>query len=224
MSHMAKNARPNRLIKIGVALGAIGLFAFLFIRSIQDARSAPYTVKPQDLSNWTLVLEPSSSDPRAPMLVLRASMDLSRGLFKQVFARAMESLNSPAEPGMPLVLQGEFDRALAGHLTPEALLAAARSAGLESATLTPRCLVHTRVSEPGQTRQLYFALFDAPVISKFRQQIGGHGDAGTAPLAGFDPAALSPVLIIAASEPTFSRWLPLRPDPETDCAAPIVIE
>jgi hypothetical protein len=41
---------------------------------------------------------------------------------------------------MPLVLQGEFDRAAAAALTPDALLAAARAVGLESATFVPRCM------------------------------------------------------------------------------------
>ena len=40
----------------------------------------------------------------------------------------------------------------------------------------------------------------------------------------FDPAALCPVLLVAASDPAFGRWLPLRADPATDCVAPIVVE
>ena len=37
---------------------------------------------------------------------------------------------------MPLVLRGEFDRAVGDQLTQEALIAAARTAGLEDARIT----------------------------------------------------------------------------------------
>ena len=99
------------------------------------------------------------------------------------------------------------------------LLAAARSAGLEGATLQPRCLGYRRVSDPGGTRQLYFLLFDAPAFEQIPPAAGGDG-----PRRGraFDPDALSPVLLIAGADTTFDSWLPLRADPGKDCVAPIV--
>ena len=87
----------------------------------------------------------------------------------------------------------------------------------------PRCLAYRRVSEPGVTRQLYFVLFDAAAFERFREQIAALPASSAVPASAFDPAALSPVLIIGASDSAFNRWLPLRADPKTDCLAPITI-
>jgi hypothetical protein len=100
-------------------------------------------------------------------------------------------------------MKGEFDRTFAGSVSPEALIAAARSAGLDSGRLVPRCLAYRRVSEPGATRQLYFVLFDGPVFVRFRQQIASLREAARP--HNFDPAALSPVLIIGASVSAFNH-------------------
>ena len=40
----------------------------------------------------------------------------------------------------------------------------------------------------------------------------------------FDPTALSPVVITADLDGSFSGWLPLRADPEVDCFAPVVVK
>ena len=144
-------------------------------------------------------------------------------MFGQVFARGSESLNSGAGRGIPLVLQGEFDRAFAGSVTPGALADAARNAGLDSVRLEPRCVAYFYVSEPGATRQVYAALFEVQAFDQFRRQIATQVNAGAA-TGSFDPAALSPVLLIAATDPAFDRWLPLRVDPATDCVAPLVAE
>ena len=64
------------------------------MRSLEDARSEPYTVTAQHLQRWTLALEPAST-PNDPLLVLRPAPELASGLLRQVFARAMESLNTP---------------------------------------------------------------------------------------------------------------------------------
>lgn len=205
-------------IKVAVALVVLAGISVLFVRSVQDTRAEPYTVSGDLLRNWSVVIEPPSS-PSGVLIALRPSSPLVSGLFRQVFSRAGESLSTPAAPGMPLVLQAEFDRAFAGRVTPDALAEAARKAGLESESLRPRCLAYRRISDPGMTRQIYFALFDAPAFERFRREVGGLA-AGT----GFDAAAQSPVLFVAASDAAFSRWLPLRADPEADCVAPIAVE
>jgi hypothetical protein len=208
------------LIKIVATLVVLTGLGFLFVRSVRSARSAPYTVDRRSLRDWTVAIEPAAG-PHGAMLVLRAAPDLAMGLSRQVFKRAMESLSSPAAPAIPLVLQSEFDRAFAGHTTPDALADAARAAGLESTAPEPRCLAYRRISDPGVTRQLYFVLFDAPAFTRFREQIGALLNA-TAPGADFDPGALSPVLFISETDPSFTGWLPLRANPTTDCVAPIV--
>ena len=56
-------------------------------------------------------------------------------LSRELFARMGESLHYP-HAAMPVMLRGEFDSAIAGRLTPDALLDLARQAGLESATIS----------------------------------------------------------------------------------------
>jgi hypothetical protein len=213
-------ARSNRPIKILVALVALAIFGFLFVRSARDSRANPYTFERAQLQGWTVALDPASG-PSSPLLVLTPPPEFLSGLFHQVFSRAMESLSTPAPGAIPLLLKGEFDRAFAGHVTPEALLAAARTAGLESTTPQPRCMAYRRVSNPDRTRQLYFVLFDAPPFERFREQIAALLDAGAGGQVDYDPAALSPVLFIAASDTEFNHWLPMKADPAADCVAPI---
>ena len=186
------------------------VFAVLFMRSLEDTRTAAYTVERPHLGPWTLALEPASTASE-PLLVLRPPPELAAGLFKQIFSRAMESLNSPAAPSIPVVLRGEFDRVVADQLTPDELGAAAQSAGLPTAGPTPRCLVHRRISEPGGVRQVYLVFFDAPAIAQFRSKIG------------LDPDVLSPIMFVAGAGPDFNSWLPLRVNAAGDCLAPIEI-
>ena len=187
--------------------------------SMTSTRAEPYAVAPEHLRNWTLALA-EATGPREPVLVLRAPEDLVSGLFNQVFKRSMESMSPPAAAGVPLLLREEFDRAFVGRVTPDALLAAARAAGLDRITAVPRCLAHRRKSDSRSNQQLYFVLFDMPEYARFRQQaaalIGGGASRGA-----FDPEAQSPILFVSAAESTFQRWLPLRADPETDCVAPL---
>jgi hypothetical protein len=217
-SEYRRSKASGPLVKILVALTVVAVIAFLFVRSAQNARESPYSVNAAHLRNWTLASE-NAPLPAAPVLVLRAAQELGPSLFRQVFARGMESLTAPAIGTIPLLLRSEFDSAFAGRMTVGALLATARAAGLESATFTPRCLAHRRVSDPGVTRQLYFLLFDAPACDRFRQQIATLPEAAE---GTFDATALSPIMFVGASEDSLNRWLPLRADPDADCVAPIV--
>jgi hypothetical protein len=199
------------LIKVAVGIAAIGVFAVLFMRSLEDTRSEAYTVEPAHLQSWTLALEPASA-ANDPLLVLRPSPELAAGLFKQIFARAMESLNSPTAPSIPVVLRGEFERAVGDQLSQEAMLTAAKAAGIEAAAPSPRCLVQRRISEPGGVRQVFLIFFDAPAIAQFRRQIG------------LDPDAMSPVMFVAGAGADFNSWLPQRINAEADCLAPVEID
>jgi hypothetical protein len=214
-------ARRHMLIKVAAGVVAVGGLGVLFVRSAQNTRAEPFTAARDRLARWTLELEPASS-PSGVLLSLRPQRELASALFNQVFARTGESLSGPVPAAMPLVLQSELDRRVAGAVTPEALLAVARAAGLESATPEPRCMAHRRVSQPGMTRQVYFVRFDLPAFDEFRRQVlrqlrAAAGD------ASFDPAALPPVLIVAASDAAFSSWLPLRAEADDDCLAPIEV-
>lgn len=197
------------LIKISIGAAAIGLFAFLFIRSVDGTRGAAYTVDRVHLQSWRLALEPASR-PNDPLLVLQSPAEFAAGLFKQIFSRSMESLNSPAAPSIPIVLRGEFDKVVGDQFTPEALLEAAKAAGLEGTAPSPRCLVHRRISEPGGVRQVFLVSFDAPAIVQFRRQ------------AGLDDDALSPVMFVAGAGAEFNTWLPLRVN-SADCLATVEI-
>ena len=212
---MGQTRGSRLLVRVAIALAAVAVFAYLFIRSLESTRSEPYTAARADLGKWTLGLDPADG-PNAPLLSVRSGDELVSRLFRQLFERANESMSSPATTSIPVVLHGEFDRGLAGRMTPAQLLAAARAAGLESASHEPRCMAYRRVSEPGSTRQAYFAIVESPAIVAFRQQLARSG------AAGFDAASLTPVMFVGASDSAFHRWLPIRAE-ATECVAPIQI-
>jgi hypothetical protein len=209
------------LIKVIVAIVVLGGLGFLFVRSAQNVRSEPYEIARDRLTGWRLAIDPSPNSSGV-MLGLQPDKETAAMLFSQVFSRSGESLSGPVPAAIALVLQSEFDRTRAGTLTPDALLASARAAGLESPTFEPRCMAHRRISEPGITRQVYFVRFEWPAFTTFRQQLAQ--DMRTAGGSGFDPAALSPSLIVAATDAAFSHWQPLRVEAEDDCLAPMAVK
>ena len=215
-------ARRSGLIKAAIGLVALGVVGVLFVRSVRSVRAEPFNVSRDHLAGWTLAIEPAST-PSGVLLGLRPERALAAALFNDVFARTGESLSGPVPAAMPLILQAELDARAAGIMSPEALLTLARAGGLESATIEPRCMAERRVSAPGITRQVYFVLFELPAFGEFRRQVSQRlreAGAGTS----FNPAAQSPVLIVAASDAAFNRWLPLKVDVATECFAPIVTQ
>lgn len=212
---MAEKRRSSILLKIAIAIAAIAVLGYLFIHSLETTRSEPYTVERAHLARWTLVLEPAGG-ASAPLLSVHTGLEVVTDLFRQLFNRAMESMNTPQTASIPIVLRGEFDRGLAGRMTSAELLAAARQAGLESASHQPRCLAHRRISEPAMTRQAYFAIVTSPSIISFREQLAHTGD------GAFDAAALTPIIFVGASDAAYHRWLPIRAG-DADCIAPIQI-
>jgi hypothetical protein len=204
------------------ALVALGVIAVLFVRSAQSARAEPFTIARQNLTGWTLTIG-SDTDELGSLLSITPKEALMPPLSRELFARMGESLHYPPA-AIPVVLRSEFDRAMAGAITPEALLNAAREAGLESAVFEPRCMARRRESAPGLIRGVYFLVFDMSSFTRFREQVAQRLRAAGRDPSLFDPTALSPVLIAAALDGSFSRWLPLRVDPEVDCFAPVVVE
>ena len=157
------------LLKVVTALVALVLLGVVYVRSARSTRAEPFTVARQHLTGWTLTL-PSDADPLGSSLSITPKAELMPPLASDLFARMGESLHYPP-PAMPVVLRNEFQRAIAGVLTPEALLDAARKVGLESATFQPRCMARRRISAPGVVRSVYFLLFDLPQFTRFREQV-----------------------------------------------------
>lgn len=214
---MAEGKRGNLLVKLLAGLGLLGVLGYLFVQSLETTRAEPYEVNRANLRGWELVLDTAAAAPEAPLLVLRTDIALVSSLFRQVFLRTMESMNTPTSSTVPLVLRGEFETGLSGRMNPQELLAAARDAGLEGADHTPRCLVHRRVSEPGSTRQAYGVLMASASIEGFRTQLA------SASGGRFDAAALPPVMLVGASDEAFHRWIPWTAG-EGDCVAPVEID
>ena len=206
------------VIRVVIVLVAIAAIGVAFMRSVRSTREAPYTIAPAHLQDWTFAIEPGNA-PSSVLISIRPPRELASALFRQLFTRHAESFNGPTVPYVPLLLQDEFNRSFAGQATSGELLDLARSAGLEAAAFTPRCMGYRRESAPGATRQLYFVLFDAPAFTRFREGLADRAVADS----GFSPAALSPVMFVAASDANFGRWLPLRVN-EGDCVAPISVE
>lgn len=225
-SSVKQSRTSRRLVKLGVGLVLLGVLGFLFLRSVRGARAQPYTLAPASLAPWVLTTI-TGARPGEPMLLWQPPAALTSSLFGQLFKRAMESMGQPAVPGIPLMFQSEFAQAQASHptLTPEALLAAARDAGLDAQPPQPLCLAHRRATTGSNDReQMYFVIFDAPAFARFRQRLADLGRRDpTTGAAAINPTALSPALILALIESSSDHWLPLQVDPTRDCVAPIAI-
>lgn len=208
------------LLKVMVALVALAALGFLFVRSVRSTGAEPFAISRTHLAGWTLALAPPDHQLGA-FLTLTPNAGLMPPLGRELFSRMGESLHYP-HAAMPVVLRSEFDRAIAGKVTPDALLDLARKSGLESAAIQPRCMARRRDSAPGVLRGIYFLVFDMPQFDRFREQIAERIRAGGASSL-FEPAALSPVVVAANLDADTARWLPLRAA-ESDCFAPVVIE
>jgi hypothetical protein len=213
---MASAKSPRRLVGFLVALVVIAGLVAVFLRTVRSARSEPYAISGANAGPWTLSIE-MASQPNEPVLLLRPPSALSTELFDQVFKRSMESMRAPETAGIPLVLYGELERAGSERISPDALLALARRAGLEATTPVPRCIAHRRQPEPDTRQQLFFAVFDDPAFDAFRKLLGERLG------PSFDPGFVSPVLFVGVVESSLHKWLPLHVDAARDCVAPIAI-
>jgi hypothetical protein len=203
--------RLHPAVKALLAVAALSALGYLFVRSVADVRSEPYEMASAQLTNWTLAAD-SEQMAEDAAIALRPPAELPMNLFRQLFARQMESLSTPAAPGIVLVRRTE----LASGVTADQLLSLARESGLDRATLSPRCIGYRRVSARGLVRQLYFVWFTLPEYDAFRRRV----TALAAP--GYAPAAMSPVMLTAA-EPGFEGWHPIAVDEDADCVAPVTV-
>ena len=215
--------RQSTLIKIAVGLALVAVFGVLFVRSAMNVAAAPYTLGRGGLAGWTVALDPAVG-ASGVLLALWPPNTLGPLLFSQLFSRSGISLAGPNPVAMPLVLQGEFERALAGTMAPDALVELARDSGLESIQPKPLCMASRRASQPGSTREVFFVRFEHPSFGEFRRQIAARVSAAGGNAASFEPSSLSPVVVVAASDVDFRSWLPLQGDATQDCIAPIVVQ
>ncbi len=198
------------LRKVGIAGVLLIVLGWLFWQSVQSSLSEPYVVSGSLVSDWQLGL-------RGPMqsgvgvLVFEPSDQLRAELFQQIFNRTMESMTSPAKAAMPIVLPDEY-QSIRGTLSIEDLRAAAEDAGLGDVVPTPVCVGHIRRLP---ARQLYYALFAAPEVDRFRRELSRHGDG-----ASFAPGPFALAVPLAASDGNFASWWPLQVT-DADCQAPL---
>lgn len=202
-----------RVVAVLIVLAAVG---FGVMRSAKKSRAQAYVVPQAHLRPWTVSVE-MATQPDDPVLMLRPPSALSSDLFDQTFKRSMESMRAPETGGIPLVLQGELERAGSERISPDELLVLARRAGLEATPPLPQCMAHRRAPEPDTRQQLYFAVFQSRAFADFRGMLRQRlGEA-------FDPEYVTPVLFVGLVESPLRRWLPLHVNVEKDCVAPIEV-
>ena len=204
-----------------VGLGALFIVGgpWLFLRTVQNTIAEPYVIDDAWLSGWTLTVA-ATRQPSPALIILQPPRGLVPDLFQQIFHRTMESMTTPGQPAMPVVLQSEFVTALREVMSPEDILEAARQSGLEEARFDPVCMAVKREPAAGRTRQLYFVVFEAPAFLRFRHALAQLADGGGG-ADSFDPAGLDLVLPVASSDADFAGWWPLHVDQATDCQAPL---
>lgn len=206
--------------KAGIALVALAVLGWLFWRTVQSSLAEPYVVDAGMVAEWTLALR-GPMQPGAGLLVLQPSDQLRAELFQQIFNRTMESMTSPTVAAMPLVLHAEYRDALGSVLAPPDVLQVAEESGAAAAAPTPVCIGVVRREGAGTTRQLYYAIFDAPDVGRFRQALARrYAEAGGT--GAFEPDGFPLVVPIAASDADFTSWWPLDVSAESDCLAPLV--
>jgi hypothetical protein len=208
--------------KAGIAVVLLAVLGWLFWRTVQSSLAEPYVVDAGMVAEWTLALR-GPLQPGAGLLVLQPSDQLRADLFQQIFNRTMESMTSPTVAAMPLVLHAEYRDALGSVLAPPDVLEVAEESAVATAVPAPVCIGVVRREGSGTTRQLYYAIFDAPEIGRFRQALASrYAQAGGT--AAFEPDGFPLVVPIAASDADFASWWPLDVSAETDCLAPLVTE
>jgi hypothetical protein len=199
-------------------LAVLAALAFLFFQTVRDTAAAPYTIRADLLDEWTVTVE-GPRDPLGALLSVRPVPGLPMALSQQIFRRHTDSMMAPAVRSIPLVLRSEFDTALQGVLSVDDLMGLAERSGI-TADLEPVCMAARRRNrDPGR---IYFVLFESSAFARFRQEVATTLESAGGLRGTFDPAALSPLLVIAASDATFERWLPRRADAD-DCVAPVEV-
>jgi len=201
-----------------IAIGAVLLLVlgWLFMRSVRDVRSTPYTVRAADLRGWQVVTE----GDRETVVGLQPPSSLTADLFKQVFARNMESITSSASPQIPVVLGLE---ATGLNIQPAPLASIVTETGLGSAPLVPTCF-GSRRTDPPASHDYYFVHFESAPFVTARERLRDALQSQGVDVSRFDPGNHQSTLVIATSDPAVRSTLPFEFDPARDCVAPVSVE
>ncbi len=201
-----------------IAIGAVLLLVlgWLFMRSVRDVRATPYTVRAADLQGWQVITEGDTGT----LVGLQPPSSLTADLFKQVFARNMESISSPASPHVPVVLRLE---ATALNTQAAAIASIITETGLGSTPLVPTCY-GSRRTEPPASHDYYFIHFDSAPFVTARERLRAALQAQGADASSLDPNNVQSTLVIATSDPAVRSTLPFEFDPARDCVAPVSVE
>ncbi len=214
--------RRSVLGKIVLGLAVLAVLSVLFLRTLRETTSAPYQLPAAHLTGWELALDPPLG-PGGPLLALLPPRELPMGLFQEVFARTMESMNPPAGYAVSIILRSEFSDSLAGVVAPAELLELAREAGLEDATVEARCLGVQQGLTGGPSDRAFFALFDVPALVAYRESVGRLADERAGGRTAFDPGALAPAVYLAATGGGFRGWPAADGAAEQHCVAPLEV-
>jgi hypothetical protein len=186
----------------------------------RPAATPPPALPQAALSGWTLV----TSDGTDPWVVAAKPPEaLTSSLFKEASRRSGRALIAPPQLVVPLVLRAEFEDGLQGVYGTDSVLRIAREAGVETATFRPVCLAHRTANDSGSGRaELYFVPFESQAFNQMRVDLlpaqPEHAGVGV-----YEPATVTPVLVVGATDASFERWWPMRFDPASDCAADLPV-
>jgi len=207
--------KTSRLALAALILIAGGLGVWrLWIR---PADAGPFTIPPATLSRWTLV----ASDGTDPWVVgMRPPDSLTSALFREASRRAGRTLIAPPHPALPLVLRPEFDEGLQGVYGTDSVLRIARDAGIEGEVFAPVCLAHRTSEGPSGRAEVYFVPFTSAAFNHIRVDLVP-AEPEHAGIGVYEPGALTPILIVGASDSSFDRWWPMPFDQSSDCEAPL---
>ena len=211
--------RISRRTFVLLAFLAVVIVAALGWIAERGRARKPYAAPEAALSGWTLV----TSDGTDPWVVGAQPPDaLTRSLFEEVSRRTGRTLVAPPHRALALVLRSEFDEGLQGVYGTDSVLRIASEAGIESARFQPVCLGHRTSTGQGGRSDLYFVAFDSPAFNQMRVDLlpaqPEHAGVGV-----YEPATLTPILIVGASDNVFDRWWPLTFDPARDCEADLAL-
>lgn len=209
-----RRVRPARITAAVLIIGLSVAFGWWWIHRTD---SRPFRIDESMLTGWTLV----TTDGTDPWVVgIRPSDALITSLFKEVSRRAGKTLVAPPHPAVPLVLRSEFEEGLQGVYGVDSVTRIAKGAGIDGRSFAPVCLAHRVANTSAGRAEVYFVPFESVPFNQMRVDLLP-AQPEQAGVGIYDPATLTPVLIVAASDAAFDRWWPLVFDREHDCEAPL---